>query len=219
MLLVGLGAMLGAHDRGLRRRQVLAEKMIGIFGDRHAGIALSVASLLMGFPIFFDAGLVVMMPIIYAVARRTGASFLSVASPARSRSRRAHLRAAASGTRGRFEHHGGADVGLVLLVGLVFALIIWAAVAPLAGRVLGDRIQVPVPPTILDSTTEDTGFESRPSVPKIISMLLLPPLVLILMNTGLNTIAFTTADPPEAFLAQPVVQVLRALGATPRSRC
>lgn len=212
MLLVGLGAMLGRMIEASGGAQVLAEKMIGIFGDRHAGIALSVASLLMGFPIFFDAGLVVMMPIIYAVARRTGASFLSVAFPSAIAFSAMHIFAPPHPGPVAASNIMGADVGLVLLVGLVFALIIWAAVAPLAGRVLADRIQVPVP-TILDSTTEDTGFESRPSVPKIISMLLLP-LVLILMNTGLNTIAFTTAD-PEAFLAQPVVQVLRALGATP----
>ena len=212
MLLVGLGAMLGRMIEASGGAQVLAEKMIDLFGERRAGMALSVASLLMGFPIFFDAGLVVMMPIIYAVARRTGASFLSIAFPSAIAFSAMHIFSPPHPGPVAASNIMGADVGLVLLVGLVFALIIWAVVAPLAGKVFGDRLVVPVP-AILDSNSEETGFESRPSVPAIISMLLLP-LVLILLNTGLNTVAATTAD-PEAFTAQPVVQVLRVLGETP----
>ncbi|UVY85359.1 GntP family permease [Brachybacterium sp. NBEC-018] len=212
MLLVGLGAMLGRMIEASGGAQVLAEKMIDLFGERRAGMALSVASLLMGFPIFFDAGLVVMMPIIYAVARRTGASFLSIALPSAVAFSAMHIFSPPHPGPVAASNIMGADVGLVLLVGLVFALIIWATVAPLAGKVFGDHIRVPVP-TILDSNSEETGFESRPSVPAIISMLLLP-LVLILLNTGLNTLA-ATKDDPDAFKALPVVQVLRVLGETP----
>src|SRR5699024_12562674 len=71
----------GPHGRGVRGAQVLADRMIGLVGQRRAGMGLSLASLLMGFPIFFDAGLVVMLPIIYAIARRVGGSFLSIALP------------------------------------------------------------------------------------------------------------------------------------------
>ena len=212
MLLVGLGAMLGRMIEASGGAQVLAEKMIDLFGEKRAGMALSIASLLMGFPIFFDAGLVVMMPTIYAVARRTGASFLSIAFPSAVAFSAMHIFSPPHPGPVAASNIVGADVGLVLLVGLVFALIIWATVALLAGKVFGDRIQVPVP-TILDSNTEETGFESRPSVPAIISMLLLP-LVLILLNTGLNTLA-ATKDDPDAFKALPVVQVLRVLGETP----
>ena len=40
------------------------------------------ASLLFGFPIFFDAGLVVMLPVVFSVARRLGGSVLTYALPA-----------------------------------------------------------------------------------------------------------------------------------------
>ena len=212
MLLVALGAMLGRMIEASGGAHVLSEKMISLFGEKRAGFALSVASLLMGFPIFFDAGLVVMMPIIYAVARRVGGSFLSIALPSAIAFSAMHIFSpphpgpvAASATV-------GADVGLVLVVGLVFALLVWLAVAPLAARLLGPRIVVPVP-RILGDEREETGFESRPKVGTIILLLLLP-LVLILMNTALNTIASTQAD-PKAFKATPWVAILRALGETP----
>ena len=71
-LLIGLGAMLGKmveHSGGAR---VLADKLVEVFGEKRAPFALGLASLIMGFPIFFDAGLIVMLPIIFAVARRMG---------------------------------------------------------------------------------------------------------------------------------------------------
>ncbi|WP_200855064.1 GntT/GntP/DsdX family permease, partial [Klebsiella pneumoniae] len=61
--------------------KVLADTLIGRFGEQRAPFALGVASLLFGFPIFFDAGLIVMMPIIFSVAKRFGGSPLKYALP------------------------------------------------------------------------------------------------------------------------------------------
>ena len=80
-LLVGLGAMLGRMLETSGGAQVLTDALINKFGEKRAPLALAVASLMFGFPIFFDAGLVVMLPIIFAVARRLGGSFLLYAFP------------------------------------------------------------------------------------------------------------------------------------------
>jgi GntP family gluconate:H+ symporter len=55
-LLVGLGAMLGRLLEFSGGAQVLADSLIGRFGEQRAPLALGVAALLFGFPIFFDAG-------------------------------------------------------------------------------------------------------------------------------------------------------------------
>ena len=69
-LLVGLGAMLGRLVETSGGAQSLADVLIRMFGEKRAPFALGVASLIFGFPIFFDAGLVVMLPIVFATARR-----------------------------------------------------------------------------------------------------------------------------------------------------
>ena len=71
-LLVGLGAMLGRLVEASGGARILADKMVDVFGEKRAPFALGIASLVMGFPIFFDAGLIVMLPIVFAVARRLG---------------------------------------------------------------------------------------------------------------------------------------------------
>ena len=72
-LLVAFGVMLGRLLEYTGGAQVLADTLITRFGEKRAPFALGVAALVFGFPIFFDAGLVVFLPIIFTVARRFGA--------------------------------------------------------------------------------------------------------------------------------------------------
>ncbi len=73
-LLVGFGAVLGRLVEVSGGAQVLADKMLDTFGERRAPLALGVASMFYAFPIFLDAGFIVMLPIIYTVARRLQAA-------------------------------------------------------------------------------------------------------------------------------------------------
>ena len=81
-LLVGLGAMIGRLVEYSGGAKSLAEALVSRFGENKAPLALGVASLIMGFPIFFDAGLIVMLPVIFAVARRLNGPMLMYGMPA-----------------------------------------------------------------------------------------------------------------------------------------
>lgn len=210
-LLVGLGAMLGRMLEVSGGADVLTNALIRRFGEKRAPLALSVASLLFGFPIFFDAGLVVMLPIIFTVARRLGGSLLLYAFPAAAAFSVMHIfvpphpgPVAATGLL-------GADVGLVLVLGLVVALPTWYVAGYLFGRFLGRKFDIPVP-DILDAPkgSVESEFKSSPKLGTILFLLLLP-LVLIFMNTGLNMLATAGA----VSLEDTWVQVLRTLGETP----
>lgn len=190
-LLVGLGAMIGRLLEVTGGAQVLADTLINRFGERRAPLALGVASLLFGFPIFFDAGLIVMLPIIFSVARRFGGSVLTYALPA----------AGAFAVMHAFvpPHPGpvaagellGADIGLVLVVGLIIGLPTWFIASYLFALWAGKKWDVPVPELLSGGAVpEPEGAEGRPapSFGIVLSVLLLP-LILIFLNTGLNTLA------------------------------
>ncbi|WP_157156863.1 MULTISPECIES: GntP family permease [unclassified Diaminobutyricimonas] len=209
-LLVGLGAMLGRMLELSGGAQVLTDALIRKFGEKRAPLALGVASLLFGFPIFFDAGLVVMLPIIFSVARRLGGSFLGYAFPAAVAFSVMHIfvpphpgPVAATGLL-------GADVGLVLLLGLVIAIPTWVIVGQWFGGWVGRRFQIPVPSILSGEDQRYKTFQSTPSLGTILLLLLLP-LVLIFMNTGLNMLATAGV----VSLEDTWVQVLRTLGETP----
>ena len=124
-LLVGLGAMIGRLAERSGGAQSLADAMIKKFGEDKAPLALSVASLIMGFPIFFDAGLIVMLPVIFAVARRLSGNVLAYALPAVGAFAAMHAMVPPHPGPVAASEFFGADVGLVLLVGLIVAIPAW----------------------------------------------------------------------------------------------
>ena len=210
-LLVGLGAMLGRMLEVSGGAEVLTNALINRFGQKRAALALSVASLMFGFPIFFDAGLVVMLPIIFTVARRMGGSLLTYGFPAAAAFSVMHVfvpphpgPVAATGLL-------GADVGLVLIFGLIVAIPTWYLAGYLFGTFLGRKFVLPVP-SILDAPTgsAESEFRSAPKLGTIITLLMLP-FVLIFLNTGLNMLATAGV----VSLDDGWVQVLRTLGETP----
>ena len=180
-LLVGLGAMLGRLLETSGGAQVLAEKLISIFGEKRAPLALGVASLLFGFPIFFDAGLVVMLPVVFAVARRLGGSVLLYALPSVGAFSVMHVFLPPHPGPVTASTFFEANVGLVLLVGLVAALPAWYLSSYLFGKVMGRRIDLPVP-SILG---EAEAVQNPPKTGTVVLILLLP-MLLIFLNTGLD---------------------------------
>ena len=208
-LLVGFGAMIGRMLEVSGGAQVLADRLINKFGAERAPLALGVASLMFGFPIFFDAGLVVMLPIIFSVALRFGGSVLTYALPA----------AGAFAVMHAFvpPHPGpvaagdllGADIGLLLIVGLVLALPTWFLGSYLFGLWSGKRINLPVP-ELLGVDAAETEKGPPPEFGRVLTILLLP-LILIFLNTGLNTLATMEVINGDAVW----VTFLRLIGQTP----
>ncbi|MFV4913138.1 GntP family permease [Microbacterium lacticum] len=204
-LLVGLGAMLGALVETSGGARVLAEKMVSIFGEKRAALALGVASLIMGFPMFFDAGLIVMLPIIFAVGRRIGGK---------------HMLLYGITAAGAFSvmhvflppHPGpitanetfGGNLGLVLLVGMVVAIPTWYLTGYLWARFVDRRIPLPIADLF---GGEDVQPTNPPKAGTVIGVLAIP-LVLILLNTGVSSLVSAGVFDGDAFWTQ----ALRLIG-------
>lgn len=210
-LLVGLGAMLGRLVEMSGGAKVLADTLIGWFGEKRAPFALGVASLLFGFPIFFDAGLVVMLPVVFAVARRLGGSVLTYGLPVAGAFSVMHIylppHPGPVSAAAFFE----ANVGLVMVLGLVAAIPTWYVTSYLFGRWAGKKWQLPVP-SILGQA--DEAQEKNPPRFAVVVLVLLLPMVLIFLNTGLDTLDRGGVLAPEVGEAT-WFQVLRTLGETP----
>jgi GntP family gluconate:H+ symporter len=250
-LLVGLGAMLGRLLHFSGGAQVLADSLVRRFGEKRAPLALGLAALLFGFPIFFDAGFVVFLPIVFTIARRLGGSILLYGLPV----------AGAFAVMHAFvpPHPGpvaasellGADIGLTLVFGLLIGLPTWLIGGYYFGTWAGRRYNVAVPdvfggdspkpvrvaagaePDAAQPGTDaapvagtapsvagpsgGTGTEAEAELPAnppsfwtVIGLLLLP-LVLIFLNTGLSTLATAGAvDGDSTF-----VGVAQVIGSTP----
>lgn len=207
-LLVGLGAMLGRMVETSGGAAVMAETLVRRFGEQRAPLALGIASLVFGFPIFFDAGLVVMLPIVFAVARRLGGSVLTFGLPTAGAFSVMHVFVPPHPGPVAASELLGADPGTVILIGLVVALPTWYVSSYLYGMWAGRRWQLPVP-ELLGASPEEQP-DNPPSLGTVLGVLLLP-LVLIFVNTGLDTLGTTGVVDRDAAW----VQVARAVGSTP----
>lgn len=210
-LLVGFGVMLGRLLEVSGGAQILADTLVNRFGEKRAPLALGVAALLFGIPIFFDAGLVVFLPIILTVARRFGGSVLLYALPAAGAFAAMHAMipphpgpvAAAEVLEG--------NIGLTLVVGLPLAVITWYVGSYLVSQFLGRRVHVDLPDVLLGEMNdgEDTGEQSvlrRPSFAVVLGLLLLP-FVLIAGNTVVTTLGTSGALDVDAGWAQFIVLI------------
>ena len=80
-LLVGLGSMFGAILEVSGGAQTLAVTMVKRFGDQKAAWALGITGLVIAMPVFFDAGLIILIPLAFSLAKRTKRSSLFYAIP------------------------------------------------------------------------------------------------------------------------------------------
>ncbi|OFC70286.1 GntP family permease [Alteromonas confluentis] len=211
-LLVGLGCMIGKLLEVTGGAQVLADGLINRFGENRAPFAIGVASLLFGFPIFFDAGLIVMFPILLSVAARFGGSTIKYAFPA----------AGAFAVMHAFvpPHPGpvaaadllGANIGLLLFTGLVIAIPTWYLGAYLFALYAGEKTVLPLPEMFKNINSQaDGSFHSAPPSFATVLLVLLTPVLLIFMDTGLNTLQVSGVINGD----QTWVHILRTLGKTP----
>ena len=121
-LIVGLGAMLGKVIEKSNGADVLASWLLDKFGAKRAPFALAMTGFIFGIPVFVDVGFIVLIPIIFSVARRLGGNMLVYALPIGLSMLTVHV---------LMPPHPGvvagaqvlnADIGLVLGLGFVAAL-------------------------------------------------------------------------------------------------
>ena len=121
-LIFGLGAMLGRLIADSGGAQRIAMTLVNKFGEKNIQWAVVIASFIIGVALFFEVGLVLLIPIVFAISRELKISILYLGIP---------MTAALSVTHGFLPPHPGptaiagelgANIGEVLLYGIIVAI-------------------------------------------------------------------------------------------------
>ncbi|ALU88831.1 high-affinity gluconate transporter (GNT-III system) transmembrane protein [Herbaspirillum rubrisubalbicans M1] len=159
-LVVGLGTMLGkmmAESGGAER---IANTMIQAFGEKNVHWAMMTVAFIVGLPVFFEVGFVLLVPIAFNVAKRTGTNMVLVGIP---------MVAGLSVVHGLIPPHPAAllavtaysaDIGRTIL----YALIVGIPTAIIAGPIFGkliSKVVIPNPDNPLVSQFVDAGKKDR----------------------------------------------------------
>ena len=204
-LLIGLGSMFGAILEVTGGAETIAQTMVQKFGDNKAAWALGITGLVIGMPVFFDAGLIILIPLAFGLAKKTKKSTLVYAIPLLAGLAVGH--AFIPPTPGPVLVAGmlNVELGYVIGVGLVIGTVAMIVAGPLFGKYIGGKIDVPVPKAFLEQSAGVKKNEKLPSFCTVVAIILIP-LVLILLNTASKAIpALAGVQPLFAFLGTPFV--------------
>ncbi|MGN0707249.1 MAG: GntP family permease [Faecalibacterium sp.] len=176
-LLVGLGSMFGAILETSGGAQTLAVTMVKKFGDQKAAWALGITGLIIAMPVFFDAGLIILIPLAFSLAKRTGRSSLYYAIPLLAGLAVGHAFIPPTPGPVLVATMLGVDLGWVILVGIFCGIFAMIVAGPIWGSICGKKFYVPVPESVANQ--EDIDESKLPPFGTIVGIILIPLVFII----------------------------------------
>lgn len=207
-LLVGLGSMFGAILEVSGGAQTLAVTMVKRFGDKKAAWALGITGLVIAMPVFFDAGLIILIPLAFSLAKRTNRSSLFYAIPLLAGLAVGHAFIPPTPGPVLVATMLNVELGWVILVGIGCGVVSMIIAGPVWGSICGNKYHVPVPEHVAEQADFD---ESKlPNFWTIVGIILIP-LVLIILDSVAGVVpALSAVQPIFGFLGEPFVALLIA---------
>jgi gluconate transporter len=178
-IVVGLGAMIGRFLEHAGGGRALADWLLSKFGRERAVWAVLIAAFLVGLPIFFEVGFIILVPLVWNLARESKRSLLYYGMA---------LMAPLTITHALVPPHPapsaacqllGADLGRVILYGAALSMPMAIISGIVYGAWISKRIFLPVPAMATDRQEQVAGEQKNPPpVPLVVLILLLPVLLI-----------------------------------------
>lgn len=178
-LLVGLGSMFGGILEVSGGAQRIAQTLIDKLGQKKAGVALGITGLVIGTTVFFEAGVVVLIPLAFSVAKQTKKSTLYYAIPLLAGLASGYAFVPPSAGSVLVADSLGVNLGVMIMVGIPTALICLVVAGVIWGRFIGDKVFTKLPVNVQEIKEES---KELPPFGLVLGVILIP-LVLILIST------------------------------------
>jgi len=175
ILIICLGAILGKILELSGAASQIANTLIRSFGKKNIQWAVLLTGFFVGIPLFYNAGFIILVPLIFSIARTAKLPLLYVAIP---------MAASLSTTHCFLPPHPGpmflvgafkADLGKTLMYGLVISIPVVIIAGPLLGRFL-KRLNIEIPAEVKVETEE----RKLPGVFESFFLALLPVMLIAL---------------------------------------
>ena len=214
-IVVALGTMLGkmmAESGGAAR---IATTLIARFGEKRVHWAIMFVGFIVGIPVFFQVGFVLLIPLVFTIARRSGLSLVKIGIP---------LVAGLSVVHGMIPPHPAAMLAVVAYkadIGrtIAYAILVGLPTAALAGPIfaswIAPRIALPAENPVAAQFTGGTGGTGATAAPSFgISLFtVLLPVILMLCASAADVALDSGSTLRSAldFVGGPIVALLLAL--------
>ena len=187
-MVVGLGTVIGKLLAESGGAVVVSRVLVSALGEKRLDWAMLLSGFLIGLPVFFQVGLVLLAPVLFTAMRQTGTPMLRLAIP---------LVAGLSVSHGFVPPHPGplaaiarlgADTGRTLFYSLVVGLPVALVSGPFFGRFISRRVEVEAG-GMADQLSGAQAAPRPPSLGITLLTILLPVLLMLLAALAQATLA------------------------------
>jgi GntP family gluconate:H+ symporter len=212
-VVVALGTMLGKMMAESGAATRIATTLIDLFGVRRVHWAIMLVAFIVGIPVFFQVGFVLLIPLVFTIARRTGMSLIKIGIP---------LVAGLSVVHGMLPPHPAAmlavtayhaDVGRTILYGLLVGLPTASLAGPIFAAWIAPRIVLPADNPLARQLDSASGaIQQTPGFGISLFTVLIPVILMLLASAA--DIALDAASSVRLALhiiGHPIVALLLAL--------
>jgi GntP family gluconate:H+ symporter len=210
-IVVALGTMLGKMMAESGAATRIAITLIDLFGERRVHWAIMFVAFIVGIPVFFQVGFVLLIPLVFTIARRTGMSLIKIGIP---------LVAGLSVVHGMLPPHPAAmlavtayhaDVGRTILYGLIVGIPTASLAGPVFASWIAPRIMLS-PDNPMAAQLEGNAGQEMPGFGISVFTVLIPIILMLLASAA--DVTFDPASPVAVvlhFIGSPIVALLLAL--------
>ncbi|MFR2233894.1 MAG: GntP family permease [Lachnospiraceae bacterium] len=209
-ILIGLGSMFGAILQVSGGVEVIADTLLRVFGEKKAPWALGITGLIVGMPVFFESGLLILIPVAFGIARKTKKSVFCYSIPLLAGLAIGHAFVPPTPGPVLVAEMLNVELSYVIMLGIIIGIPAMILAGPVFGRFAGSRFNCPVPSSYLENEKEgqEKNKGRTPNFWVIVCIILLP-LFLIILNTLSSIVSFMKpVQPILEFLGTPVIALL-----------
>ena len=211
-VLIALGAILGKLLADSGGADEIVDTIIAKAGGRAMPWAMVLIASVIGLPLFFEVGIVLLVPVVLMVAKRGNYSLMRIGIPAL---------AGLSVMHGLVPPHPGplvaidavkADLGVTLALGVLVAIPTVIIAGPLFSRLAARWVDAPVPERMLPPRASEE-LENRPGFGATLATVLLP-VVLMLSKALVDLVIDNPADGTQRVfdvIGSPLIALLAAV--------
>jgi len=177
---VGIGAIFGQMLESSGGAESLAYYLTKRFGKENAPYALAITGFIVSIPIFLDVGFIILVPVLYALAKDSGKSLLYFAIPLLAGLAVTHAFVPPTPGPVATAEIIGANLGWVVIFGVIIGIPVTFVAGPVFGKYISKRIHVIVPRTFEKPDHKESTH--LPPFRQVVTLIALP-MLLILGNT------------------------------------
>ncbi len=180
---VGLGAIFGGileHSGGAK---AITNRLLSVFGDRNAPIAMVIAGFIIAIPVFFDVAFIILVPLVYSLQKKTGKSLLLYAIPLLAGLAITHAYIPPTPGPIAVADLVGAKLGNVIMLGFIVGIPTALFSGLMFGRYIASRIHLDAPNATNSAEIIRLNHESELPSFSIILFIIMTPIVFILLST------------------------------------